>query len=83
MEHVNMSAILAYIMMRSSGEAEATIITAFQAISPDFVNVDCSELVKVEPVLIATELLKAAGDGDDAMRTKVSLLNCKGLPPSS
>lgn len=72
MEHSNMSAILAYIMMRSSGEAEATIMTAFRAISSDFVNVDCSELVKVEPVLIATELLKAAGDGDDAARNKVS-----------
>ncbi|KAL8917919.1 MAG: hypothetical protein Q9208_007662 [Pyrenodesmia sp. 3 TL-2023] len=65
----NMSAILAYIMMRSGGEAEATIMTALQVISSDFVNVNCSELVKSEPVLTATELLKAAGDGDDVART--------------
>lgn len=68
----NMSAILAYIMMRSGGEAEATIMTALQVISSDFVNVNCSELVKSEPVLTATELLKAAGDGHDVARTNVS-----------
>lgn len=66
-----MSAILAYIMMRSSSEAEATVMTALRAISSDFVNVNFSELVKAEPVLIASELLKAAGDGDDDAKTKV------------
>lgn len=68
----NMSAILAYIMIRSGDEAEITIMTALRAISSDFVNVNCSELVKSEPVLTATELLKAAGDGDDGARTNVS-----------
>ncbi|KAI4170794.1 MAG: hypothetical protein LQ343_004683 [Gyalolechia ehrenbergii] len=71
MEPDNMSAILAYIMLRSSGETEVTIMTAFQVISSDFVNVNCSELVKAEPVLIASELLKAAGDVDDAMKPNV------------
>ncbi|KAL9021748.1 MAG: hypothetical protein Q9185_001112 [Variospora sp. 1 TL-2023] len=68
--YTNMSAILAYIMMRSSSEAEATVMTALRAISSDFVNVNFSELVKAEPVLIASELLKAAGDGDDEVKTK-------------
>lgn len=68
MEPDNMSAILANIMLRSSGETEVTIMTAFQVISSDFVNVNCSELVKAEPVLIASELLKAAGDADDTTK---------------
>ncbi|KAI4208635.1 MAG: hypothetical protein LQ348_000112 [Seirophora lacunosa] len=68
--YTNMSAILAYIMMRSSSETEATIMAALQAISSDFVHVDCSDLVKAEPMLIASELLKAAGDGDDDAKTK-------------
>ncbi|KAL8834033.1 MAG: hypothetical protein Q9170_003964 [Blastenia crenularia] len=70
MQQHNMSAILAYIMIRSSGEAEVTIMTAFQVISSEFVNVNCHELAKSEPVLIATELLKAAGDVDDASKAK-------------
>lgn len=74
-----MSTILAYIMMRSSGEVEATIMTALRVVSSDFANVDCSELVKTDPVLIASELLKAAGDGDDTARTKVSSDLLKGL----
>ncbi|KAL9604378.1 MAG: hypothetical protein Q9219_000566 [cf. Caloplaca sp. 3 TL-2023] len=68
MENNNMSAILAYIMLRSSGEAEVAIMTAFHGISPEFTNVNCSELVKAEPVLIASELLKAAGDLDEAAK---------------
>lgn len=59
-------------MLRSPGEAEVRIMTAFQVISSDFVNVNCSELAKAEPVLIASELLKAAGDVDDVMKTNVS-----------
>ncbi|KAL8939500.1 MAG: hypothetical protein Q9216_003328 [Gyalolechia sp. 2 TL-2023] len=68
MDPDNMSAILAYIMLQSSVGTEATIMTAFQVISSDFVNVNCSELVKAEPVLTASELLKAAGDFDGSMK---------------
>lgn len=83
MEPDNMSAILAYIMLRSSGETEVTIMTAFQVISSDFVNVNCSELVKAEPVLIASELLKAAGDVDDAMKPNVSSDRCTNFLATS
>lgn len=71
MDHTNMSTILAYIMLRTTSEAEVTIMTAFEIISAEFANVNCSELVKTEPVLIASELLKAAGDADDATKLRV------------
>ncbi|KAL9039802.1 MAG: hypothetical protein Q9180_002315, partial [Flavoplaca navasiana] len=70
MEPVNTSAILAYILLRSTSDAENTIMTAFQSVSSEFLNVDCAELIKAEPVLIASELLKAAGDADDATKPK-------------
>ena len=71
MEPVNTSAILAYILLRSASDAEITIMTAFQSASSEFLNVDCAELIKAEPVLIASELLKAAGDADDDTKPKV------------
>ncbi|KAL9586349.1 MAG: hypothetical protein Q9212_000967 [Teloschistes hypoglaucus] len=70
MDHTNMSSILAYIILRTTSEAEITIMTAFEVISSDFANVNCSELVKTEPVLIASELLKATGDADEATKPR-------------
>ncbi|KAL8735716.1 MAG: hypothetical protein Q9181_002719 [Wetmoreana brouardii] len=70
MEHSNMSNILAYIMLQSSSETEITIMTAFEVVSSEFANVNCSELVKAEPVLIASELLKASGELDEASKSK-------------
>ncbi|KAL8774573.1 MAG: hypothetical protein Q9209_000946 [Squamulea sp. 1 TL-2023] len=70
MEPVNMSTILAYILLQSPSEAEVTIMTALQVVSSEFMNVDCADLIKAEPVLIALELLKAAGDADDASKSK-------------
>ncbi|KAL8671782.1 MAG: hypothetical protein Q9168_003729 [Polycauliona sp. 1 TL-2023] len=70
MEPANTSATLAYILLRSPGDAEGTIMTALQSVSSEFLNVDCAELIKAEPVLIASELLKAAGDADDAAKPK-------------
>ncbi|KAL8699738.1 MAG: hypothetical protein Q9224_001285 [Gallowayella concinna] len=70
LEPVNMSAILAYMLLRSPSEAEVSIMTALQIVSSEFNNVVCAELVKAEPVLIALELLKAAGDSDDVTKPK-------------
>ncbi|KAL8754401.1 MAG: hypothetical protein Q9199_004371 [Rusavskia elegans] len=64
MEPANTSAILAYILLRSPSDAEVTIMSALQSVSSEFLNVDCAELIKAEPVLIASELLKTAGDAD-------------------
>lgn len=70
MEPANTSAILAYILLRSPSDAEVTIMSALQSVSSEFLNVDCAELIKAEPVLIASELLKTAGDAD-ATKPKV------------
>ncbi|KAL8809103.1 MAG: hypothetical protein Q9200_003724 [Gallowayella weberi] len=72
LEPVNMSAILAYMLLRSPSEAEVTIMTALQIVSSEFNHVDCAELVRAEPVLIALELLKAASDSDNVTRPKVN-----------
>lgn len=73
MDHNNMAAILAYILLQSSGEMESVIMNLLNAVSSEFSNLDCAELVRAEPILTASELLKAAGEDDDVKKAKVNL----------
>lgn len=68
-----MAAILAYILLQSSGEMENAIMSLLNAVSSEFGNLDCAELVRAEPILTASELLKAAGEDDDVGKAKVNL----------
>ncbi|KAL8729547.1 MAG: hypothetical protein Q9166_004627 [cf. Caloplaca sp. 2 TL-2023] len=70
MEPVNIAAILAYILLRSPGEAEITSMTAFKAVSSEFNHFDCAGILNAEPLLIAVELLKTAGDADESTKSK-------------
>ena len=72
MEHKNMANIVALILLRSSNDTESTVMSLLNAATPDFNNVDCAELVKTEPVLIASELLKATSELDDLRTSNVS-----------
>ena len=71
-EHNNMAAILSNILLQSSTDAETLVMTLLKAVSPEFMNVDYAELLKSEPQATAAELLKVAGDNDEAKRSKVS-----------
>ena len=72
MDHNNLAAILASILMQPSTNTEEMIMGLLRAVSSEFDNVDCAELVKGEPMLTASELLKAAGEDDDSKRSRVS-----------
>ena len=72
MEHNNLAAILAYILLQPSKDTEDMIMGLVRAASSEFDNVDCAELVKGEPMLTASELLKAASEDDDLKRSRVS-----------
>lgn len=72
MDHSNMAAILACILMHSSVDVENLIMALFNAISEEFRNLDSVELLRTEPILIASELLKMAGENNEAQRLKVS-----------
>ena len=70
-EHNNLAAILSCILLRTSSDAEGLVMNLLNAISPEFGNVDCAELLKSEPQATASELLRAAGESDELKRAKV------------
>ncbi|KAL9615276.1 MAG: hypothetical protein Q9167_000247 [Letrouitia subvulpina] len=64
MEHSNMASILTNILLCPSEDVEGMVVTLLRSASSEFNQIDCAELVRTEPVLIASELLKVAGDAD-------------------
>ena len=70
-EHNNLAAILSCILLRTSSDAEGLVMNLLNAVSPEFGNVDCAELLKSEPQATASELLRAAGESDELKRAKV------------
>ena len=72
MDHNNLAAVLAYILLQPSKDTEDMIMGLLRAASSEFDHVDCAELVKGEPMLTASELLKAAGEDDDLKKSRVS-----------
>ena len=77
-DHSNMAATLSTILFQASGDVEKLVINLLNSVSPEFNNVDCSELLRSEPQATATELLKFAGELDDRRRPMASSIS----PPS-
>ena len=71
-EHNNLAAILSCVLLRTSKDAESLVMALLNAVSPEFGNVDCAELLKSEPQSTASELLRAAGENDGMKESKVS-----------
>lgn len=71
-EHTNLAAILSCVLLRTSSEVESLVMALLNAVSPEFGNVDCAELLKSEPQSTASELLRAAGENDEIKSPKVS-----------
>ena len=72
MEHNNLAAILACILLQDFDDIENMIMALFIAVSPEFSRIDYMELLKAEQPLTAAELLKAAGEEDESKRQKAS-----------
>lgn len=70
-EHNNLAAILSCVLLRTSTDVENLVMALLNAVSPEFGNVDCAELLKSEPQSTASELLRAAGEDDEIQRPKV------------
>ena len=71
-EHNNLAAILSCVLLRTSSDVESLVMALLNAVSPEFGNVDCADLLKSEPQATASELLRAAGENDEVERPKVS-----------
>ena len=71
MKPQNMAAILSYLLLRSSVDVEGMAMTLLSETSPDFANCDLGDLIRIEPILTVTELLKAAGEEDESQKPRV------------
>lgn len=71
-EHSNLAAILSCVLLRTSSDVENLVMALLNAVTPEFGNVDCAELLKSEPQATASELLRAAGEDDALKKSKVS-----------
>ena len=72
-EHNNLAAILSCILLRAPDDIESLVMNLLNAVSPEFGNVDCAELLKSEPQATAAELLRTASDDDEVKQSKVSI----------
>ncbi|KAL4976514.1 hypothetical protein BDW66DRAFT_166349 [Aspergillus desertorum] len=69
-EKDNLAAILAFLLCQSSSEPQKMIMSALSAVDPAFNGRTLAELVRIEPILIACELLKGLGDSGDEKGAK-------------
>ena len=58
----NLAAILAFLLSQSSHEAEELAFSCLTEVAPDLRKTDMTSLVKVNPVLVACEMLKLGGE---------------------
>ncbi|KAJ5180764.1 hypothetical protein N7492_003974 [Penicillium capsulatum] len=64
-EKNNLAAILAFLLAQESSNPEAMIMSLLAEIDPAFRGRTLAELVRIEPILIACDLLKSLGDAGD------------------
>ncbi|WEW59433.1 serine/threonine-protein kinase M1 [Emydomyces testavorans] len=58
----NIASILSLLLTQQSSDLEVTIASTLSELSPEFKDQDVTGLIRMEPILIACELLKGMGD---------------------
>lgn len=71
-EQNNLAAILAFLLSQHSNNPEAMIMSLLAEIDPAFKSRTLSDLVRIEPILIACDLLKSLGDAGEQNKERVS-----------
>ncbi|EAA61621.1 hypothetical protein AN6975.2 [Aspergillus nidulans FGSC A4] len=69
-EKDNLAAILAFLLCQPSSEPQKMIMSTLSAVDPAFNGRTLAELVRIEPILIACDLLKGLGDSEDEKGAK-------------
>jgi serine/threonine-protein kinase ATR len=67
----NLASILAMLLTQPSPDPETTIMSIFIELSQEFKIHDLAGWVRVEPILIACELLKGLGDSGKGTESEV------------
>jgi serine/threonine-protein kinase ATR len=69
-EKNNLAAILAFLLSQQSENPEAMIMSLLADIDPAFKGRSLAELVRIEPILIACDLLKSLGDAGEQKKER-------------
>ncbi|KAF4759666.1 hypothetical protein HAV15_007320 [Penicillium sp. str.  len=69
-EKNNLAAILAFLLSQQSDNPEAMIMSLLADIDPAFKGRSLAELVRIEPILIACDLLKSLGDAGEQKKER-------------
>lgn len=67
----NLAGILALLLAQPSSDPEGTVVAFLAEAAEGFQDCDLAGLVKLDPVLVACEMLKAAGDEDESKKPRV------------
>lgn len=68
----NLAAVLSLLLVQQSPDAEQSAVALLQDAAPGFSETDLSTLVKLDPILIACEILKHGGDFPETKKSQVS-----------
>lgn len=68
----NLAAVISTLLFQPSSDVEGNATRCLAEVAPGFQSSDLGSLVRSNPVLIACEMLKAAGDEDESNASKVS-----------
>ncbi|KAL1301669.1 hypothetical protein AAFC00_005888 [Neodothiora populina] len=67
----NLAAVLAYLLAQPSSDVEQSAMNHLTDVAPGLRNSDLAGFIKLDPVLIACEMLKAAADEDQSGLTRI------------
>lgn len=82
LDNNNLSCILSLLLIQNVPDVEAFTMSIFRDISPSFDDTNLVDLFRIEPIKLAFELLKAAGEADISKKSRVSshlYLICSGI----
>ena len=79
MDSANISSILGLLLVQQSNDLEISTMSLLCEVSEEFRQVDLASLARIEPHLIAFELLKAAGD-EEGKSARVWLIQSQVMP---
>ena len=67
----NLASILAFLLTQPSADPEESVMESLAAVAPEFKGQELSSWAKLEPILIACELLKAIADAAEGKASKI------------
>ncbi|KAH9895495.1 phosphatidyl inositol 3-kinase-like protein [Xylariomycetidae sp. FL2044] len=71
LDNINLGRILALLLTQEVQDVEQHAVTILRHVSPHFDGFSLVDLLRIEPMMTSLELLKAAGDADEARKPHV------------